>query len=186
MLDNVTSLVKPGRLTALMGASGCVDSLLPLRLPLTPFFARSAGKTTLLDTVSQRKTTGKVEGRFLIDGKPLGAEFSRRCAFCMQADVHEPLATCVTLFSSCSSSSLTFSFSCSVRECIQFSALLRQDASISREDKLKYAEEVIELLELQEIADAIVGNPEIGGLGIEEKKRLTIAVEVRKLSISMR
>ncbi|GAA5891653.1 hypothetical protein JCM6882_006157 [Rhodosporidiobolus microsporus] len=139
LLDNVTSLVKPGCLTALMGASG-------------------AGKTTLLDTVSQRKTTGRVEGRFLIDGKPLGAEFSRRCAFCMQADVHEPLAT--------------------VRECIQFSALLRQDASISREDKLAFAEEVIELLELQEIADAIVGNAEIGGLGIEEKKRLTIAVEL--------
>ncbi|GAA6002985.1 hypothetical protein JCM10207_001930 [Rhodosporidiobolus poonsookiae] len=139
LLDSVTGLVKPYALTALMGASG-------------------AGKTTLLDTVSQRKTTGVVEGRFLIDGKPLSPEFSRRCAFAMQADVHEPLNT--------------------VRECIQFSALLRQDASVAREEKLAYAEEVIELLELQPIADAIVGNPEIGGLGIEEKKRLTIAVEL--------
>ncbi|GAA6032631.1 hypothetical protein JCM8097_004852 [Rhodosporidiobolus ruineniae] len=139
LLDNVTALVKPGALTALMGASG-------------------AGKTTLLDTVSQRKTTGKVEGSFLIDGKPLGSDFARKCAFVMQADIHEPLST--------------------VRECIQFSALLRQDASVSREEKLRYAEEVIQLLELQEIADAIVGNAEIGGLGIEQKKRLTIAVEL--------
>ncbi|GAA5971047.1 hypothetical protein JCM11641_004124 [Rhodosporidiobolus odoratus] len=139
LLNDISGVVRPGRLTALMGGSG-------------------AGKTTLLETVAQRKTTGKVEGAFLIDGKPLDAEFARKVAFCMQADVHESLAT--------------------VRECIQFSALLRQDASVSREEKLRYAEEVIELLELQEIADAIVGNPEIGGLGVEEKKRLTIAVEL--------
>ncbi|BGP40764.1 ATP-binding cassette transporter snq2 [Rhodotorula kratochvilovae] len=139
LLDGVTVLVQPGRLTALMGASG-------------------AGKTTLLDTVSQRKTTGKVEGQFLIDGKPLAADFGRRAGFCMQADVHEPLAT--------------------VRECLQFSALLRQPAAKSREEKLAFAEQVIELLELQEIADAIVGNPEIGGLGVEERKRVTIGVEL--------
>ncbi|BGP16936.1 hypothetical protein JCM10213_007382 [Rhodosporidiobolus nylandii] len=139
LLDNICAVIEPGKLVALMGGSG-------------------AGKTTLLETVSQRKTSGKVEGEFLVDGKPLDPEFSRRCAFAMQADVHEALAT--------------------VRECIQFSALLRQDASVSREEKLRYAEEVIELLELQEIADAVVGNPEIGGLGVEEKKRLTIAVEL--------
>ncbi|GAA5878533.1 hypothetical protein JCM8547_008786, partial [Rhodosporidiobolus lusitaniae] len=139
LLDNVTALVKPGRLTALMGASG-------------------AGKTTLLEVVSQRKTTGVVEGRFLVDGVPLGSDFGRQCAFVMQADVHEPLST--------------------VRECIQFSAILRQPASVTREEKLAYAEEVIELLELQDLADAVVGNPDIGGLGIEEKKRLTIAVEL--------
>lgn len=76
LLDGVSALVQPGRLTALMGASG-------------------AGKTTLLDTVSQRKTTGQVEGNFLIDGKPLSSDFSRRAGFCMQADIHEPLSTCV-------------------------------------------------------------------------------------------
>jgi ATP-binding cassette subfamily G (WHITE) protein 2 (SNQ2) len=155
--------------------------------PLLTPFRISAGKTTLLETVSQRKTTGVVEGSFLIDGKPLAADFARTCAFVMQADVHEPLSTYVsppsfppfllrlTLFPSF----LFLSHLNSVRECIQFSALLRQPASVSREEKLAYAEEVIELLELQEVADAIVGNAEIGGLGIEEKKRLTIAVEVR-------
>ncbi|TNY20692.1 putative ABC transporter PMR5 [Rhodotorula diobovata] len=120
--------------------------------------ASGAGKTTLLDTVSQRKTSGKVEGQFLIDGKPLAADFGRRAGFCQQNDIHEPLST--------------------VRECLQFSALLRQPASKSREEKLAFAEQVIELLELQEIADAIIGNPEIGGLGVEERKRVTIGVEL--------
>ncbi|GAA6004217.1 uncharacterized protein JCM10292_007295 [Rhodotorula paludigena] len=120
--------------------------------------ASGAGKTTLLDTVSQRKTTGRVEGNFLIDGKPLSSDFSRRAGFCMQADIHEPLST--------------------VRECLQFSALLRQPAEKSREDKLAFAEQVIELLELQDIADAIIGNPDIGGLGVEQRKRVTIGVEL--------
>lgn len=56
-----------------------------------------------------------------------------------------------------------------VRECLQFSALLRQPSSISREDYL---------LELGPIADALVGNPEVGGLGVEKRKRLTISVEL--------
>lgn len=69
-------------------------------------------------------------------------------------------------------------------ECLQFSALLRQTGNRSREEKLAYAEEVIELLELGPIADALstslpppielqtltcdctVGNAEIGGLGV--------------------
>ncbi|KAL8279014.1 hypothetical protein RQP46_008683 [Phenoliferia psychrophenolica] len=59
-----------------------------------------------------------------------------------------------------------------------FSALLRQDGNKTREEKLMFAEEVIDLLELGPIADALVGNPEVGGLGVEERKRLTIGVEL--------
>lgn len=76
----------------------------------------------------------------------------------------------------------------SVRECLEFSALLRQPAHIPRAEKLEYASEVIDLLELGPIADAlgpfsldhrftqrlntclIVGNMDIGGLGVEERK----------------
>jgi ATP-binding cassette subfamily G (WHITE) protein 2 (SNQ2) len=43
---------------------------------------------------------------------------------------------------------------------------------------LAYAEEVIDILELGPIADALVGNADVGGLGVEERKRLTIAVEL--------
>ncbi|RGP64262.1 cdr abc transporter [Fusarium sporotrichioides] len=58
LLNNVSGYAKPGQLTDLMGASG-------------------AGKTMLLDTISQRKDVGRVEGEMLMGGKALGASFSR-------------------------------------------------------------------------------------------------------------
>ncbi|ORY63831.1 ABC-2 type transporter-domain-containing protein [Leucosporidium creatinivorum] len=129
---------------------------------ITGIGRRGAGKTTLLDTVAQRKTTGKIGGEFLVDGAPLPSDFSRRTGFVQQGDIHEPFST--------------------VREALQFSALLRQTGNGSRdytrEEKLAYAEEVIELLELGPIADALVGNAEVGGLSIEERKRLTLGVEL--------
>lgn len=139
LLHNVSGYVKPGQLTALMGASG-------------------AGKTTLLDTLSQRKSEGRVEGTVLLNGKPLDAAFGRACGFCMQQDVHEPNAT--------------------VREALQFSALMRQPKSVPDAEKLAHVEEIISLLELAPIADAIIGKPGIGGLGVEERKRVTIGVEL--------
>ena len=52
LLQDVQGYVKPGKLTALMGASG-------------------AGKTTLLNTLAQRIRFGVVSGDFLVDGRPL-------------------------------------------------------------------------------------------------------------------
>ena len=74
-----------------------------------------------------------------------------------QSDIHEPTST--------------------IREALQFSAMLRQPREISRQAKLEYVEEVIKLLELEDIADAIIGN--VGeGLSSEQRKRTTIAVEL--------
>ncbi|KIR32169.1 ABC transporter PMR5 [Cryptococcus deuterogattii MMRL2647] len=118
-----------------------------------------AGKDKpLLDTISLRKTTGKVEGKMTIDGKPLDASFSRQTGFAMQADIHEPMST--------------------VRECLQFSALLRQSNDRTREERLEFAENIIKLLELEDIADALIGAPGEDGLGVEERKRVTIGVEL--------
>ncbi|OJD40622.1 abc transporter pmr5 [Diplodia corticola] len=139
LLNEVSGFVKPGQLTALMGASG-------------------AGKTTLLDTLAQRKTDGTVCGEVLLNGRPLTAAFGRACGFCMQQDVHEPNAT--------------------VREALQFSAVMRQPAEVAEAEKLSYVESIIELLELGPIADAIIGKPGVAGLGVEERKRVTIGVEL--------
>ena len=49
--------------------------------------------------------------------------------------------------------------SSTVREALAFSALLRQPASVSRQEKLAYVEEVLELLEMAAYADAVVGVP---------------------------
>ena len=60
-----------------------------------------------------------------------------------------------------------------VREAMRFSAYLRQPASVSQEEKDQYVEEMIELLELQDLSEALVFS-----LGMEARKRLTIGVEL--------
>ncbi|KAI1084422.1 ABC-2 type transporter [Whalleya microplaca] len=138
LLQNVQGFVRPGRLTALMGASG-------------------AGKTTLLNTLAQRIKFGVVSGDFLVDGRPLPKSFQRATGFAEQLDIHEPTAT--------------------VREALQFSALLRQPKEVSTKEKYAYCETIIELLEMQDIAGATIGR--VGeGLNAEQRKRLTIGVEL--------
>lgn len=74
LLSDVQGYVRPGKLTALMGASG-------------------AGKTTLLNTLAQRINFGVITGDFLVDGRPLPRSFQRATGFAEQMDVHEPTAT---------------------------------------------------------------------------------------------
>ncbi|XXG97717.1 Flocculation suppression protein [Hypoxylon texense] len=138
LLQNVQGFVRPGKLTALMGASG-------------------AGKTTLLNTLAQRINFGVVTGDFLVDGRPLPKSFQRATGFAEQLDIHEPTAT--------------------VREALQFSALLRQPKEVPTSEKYAYCETIIELLEMQDIAGATIGS--VGeGLNAEQRKRLTIGVEL--------
>jgi ABC-type multidrug transport system ATPase subunit len=60
---------------------------------------------------------------------------------------------------------------------LNFSALLRQPEHIPEAEKLAYVDEVIELLDMQEWADVVVGV--LGeGLNVEQRKRLTIGVEL--------
>lgn len=60
-----------------------------------------------------------------------------------------------------------------VREAMRFSAYLRQPADVSKEEKDAYVEEMIELLELQDLSEALVFS-----LNVEARKRLTIGVEL--------
>ncbi|KAK0368141.1 ABC-2 type transporter [Colletotrichum limetticola] len=138
LLDDVQGYVRPGKLTALMGASG-------------------AGKTTLLNALAQRLTFGKITGEFLVDARPLPKSFQRATGYAEQMDVHEPSAT--------------------VREALQFSALLRQPREVSKKEKFDYCETIIDLLEMRDIAGATIGK--VGeGLNAEQRKRLTIGVEL--------
>ncbi|KAI4601527.1 hypothetical protein KJ359_011657 [Pestalotiopsis sp. 9143b] len=138
ILDKVDGWVKPGTLTALMGATG-------------------AGKTTLLDVLADRVTMGVVTGDMLVDGMPRSNAFQRQTGYVQQQDLHLETAT--------------------VREALRFSAVLRQPAAVSTEEKHAYVEEVIGLLEMEEYADAVVGLPG-EGLNVEQRKRLTIGVEL--------
>ena len=100
---------------------------------------------------------GVVSGDMLVDGRPRDDSFQRKTGYVQQQDLHLGTAT--------------------VREALTFSALLRQPASTPKQDKLAYVEEVIDLLEMREYADAVIG--EIGeGLNVEQRKRVTIGVEL--------
>ncbi|KAK4052513.1 Multidrug resistance protein [Microbotryomycetes sp. JL201] len=116
-----------------------------------------AGKTTLLDVLATRVTMGVVTGKMLVDGKQRDESFQRKTGYVQQQDLHLQTST--------------------VREALQFSALLRQPAHVPKEEKIAYVDEVITLLDMEEYADAVVGVPG-EGLNVEQRKRLTIGVEL--------
>lgn len=116
-----------------------------------------AGKTTLLDTLAQRVSTGVVTGDMLVNGKPLDASFQRKTGYVQQQDLHLETTT--------------------VREALCFSANLRQPKSTRKKEKLEYVEEVIKMLDMEDYAEAVVGVPG-EGLNVEQRKRLTIGVEL--------
>ena len=89
--------------------------------------------------------------------RPLPKSFQRATGFAEQMDIHEPTAT--------------------VRESLRFSALLRQPKDVPVEEKYAYCENIIDLLEMRDIAGATVGSMG-SGLNQEQRKRLTIAVEL--------
>ncbi|KAJ5398597.1 hypothetical protein N7465_009086 [Penicillium sp. CMV-2018d] len=120
--------------------------------------ASGAGKTTLLDTLAQRKSQGRVEGRILLNRHQLDRTFARWCGFVLQQDVHEPTAT--------------------IREAFQFSARMRQPKDVPESEKLAYVEHVIRLLDLEMLAEAVIGETGDGLLSVEERKRVTIGVEL--------
>ncbi|KAF1997403.1 putative multidrug resistance ABC transporter [Amniculicola lignicola CBS 123094] len=116
-----------------------------------------AGKTTLLDCLATRTTMGVITGEMLVDGRPRDESFQRKTGYAQQQDLHLSTST--------------------VREALTFSALLRQPAHVSRKEKIEYVDEVIKLLDMTEYADAVVGVPG-EGLNVEQRKRLTIGVEL--------
>ncbi|KAK4150580.1 ABC-2 type transporter-domain-containing protein [Chaetomidium leptoderma] len=119
--------------------------------------ASGAGKTTLLDVLAARKNIGVITGDILVDGVKPGKEFQRGTSYAEQLDVHDPTQT--------------------IREALRFSADLRQPFETPREEKYRYVEEIIALLEMETFADAIIGSPE-AGLTVEQRKRVTIGVEL--------
>ncbi|CAN1252377.1 Pleiotropic drug resistance protein 2 [Linum perenne] len=121
--------------------------------------ASGAGKTTLMDVLAGRKTGGYIEGSITISGYPKNQQtFARVSGYCEQNDIHSPYVT--------------------VYESLIFSAWLRLSSDISEETRKMFVEEVMELIELNPIRDALVGHPGVDGLSTEQRKRLTIAVEL--------
>ena len=67
ILNDVSGVVNPGELLAIMGPSGC-------------------GKTTLLDLLADRLSSGKLEGRVAVNGRPRGSTYKHYAAYVQQED----------------------------------------------------------------------------------------------------
>ncbi|VAI40962.1 unnamed protein product [Triticum turgidum subsp. durum] len=140
LLSDISGAFRPGVLTALVGVSG-------------------AGKTTLMDVLAGRKTSGSIEGSITLSGYPKKQEtFARISGYCEQTDIHSPNVT--------------------VYESILYSAWLRLSSDVDEKTRKMFVEEVMTLVELDVLRNAMVGLPGVDGLSTEQRKRLTIAVEL--------
>ncbi|XP_074570849.1 ABC transporter G family member 36-like isoform X2 [Curcuma longa] len=118
-----------------------------------------AGKTTLMDVLAGRKTGGCIEGSISINGFPKKQEtFARISGYCEQNDIHSPHVT--------------------VYESLVYSAWLRLSNDVDSATRTMFVEEVMDLVELASLRNALVGLPGVDGLSTEQRKRLTIAVEL--------
>ncbi|KAG4199031.1 hypothetical protein ERO13_A05G123700v2 [Gossypium hirsutum] len=148
-------ITKDDRLVLLKGISGAFRPGV-----LTALMGVSgAGKTTLMDVLAGRKTGGYIEGNITVSGFPKKQEtFARVSGYCEQNDIHSPHVT--------------------VYESLLYSAWLRLSNEIDAETRKMFIEEVMELVELDSLRHALVGLPGVNGLSTEQRKRLTIAVEL--------
>ncbi|XP_061365063.1 pleiotropic drug resistance protein 1-like isoform X1 [Gastrolobium bilobum] len=118
-----------------------------------------AGKTTLMDVLAGRKTGGYIDGSIKVSGYPKKQEtFARISGYCEQNDIHSPHVT--------------------VHESLLYSAWLRLPAEVDSNTRKMFIEEVMELVELNLLRNSLVGLPSVNGLSTEQRKRLTIAVEL--------
>ncbi|RAL51691.1 hypothetical protein DM860_010409 [Cuscuta australis] len=140
LLCDISGAFRPGVLTALVGVTG-------------------AGKTTLMDVLAGRKTTGYIEGSISISGYPKNqSTFARVSGYCEQNDIHSPNLT--------------------IYESVLYSAWLRLPGHVNKKTREMFVEEVMRLVELNPIRNSLVGLPGVDGLSTEQRKRLTIAVEL--------
>lgn len=116
-----------------------------------------AGKTTLLNALAGRSAIGTLTGTLALNGQLLPRSFNGRMGYVQQQDIHLPTQ--------------------SVREALQMTARLRRSESVSLQDKNNYVEKVIDWLEMESIADALIGVPG-AGLNLEQRKRVSIGVEM--------
>ncbi|KAL4204868.1 hypothetical protein AMTRI_Chr01g134350 [Amborella trichopoda] len=108
-----------------------------------------AGKTTLMDFLAGMKTHGHIDGTISISGYPKKqATFARVSGY------------------------LT------VYESLLYSAWLRLSSNVNPETRKTFVEDVMKLIELKSVRNALVGLRGVNGLSTEQRKRLTIAVEL--------
>jgi ABC-type lipoprotein export system ATPase subunit len=176
LLHSIGGIFRHGRLTALMGSSG-------------------AGKSTLLDVLAMRKTSGTVGGEVRLNGWLQEQSSFRRCAGYVEVSIpHEFMIAFRSTVQSSHNNCLYICWSLiglgililkqfdfqqpelTVRETVDFSARLRLEPDSVDFDQL--VDSVIRQVELSPYAHTLVGKDGGDGLSFEQRKRLSIAVEL--------
>lgn len=114
-----------------------------------------------MDVIAGRKSSGRVFGEVRLNGFVRDdLSFRRASGYVEQFDVQSPELT--------------------VHETVLFSARLRIDRDVldNEEQIQEYVDAVLRDVELLDLKDALVGDDDGSGLSFEQKKRLSIAVEL--------
>uniref|UniRef100_A0A8C8ULQ7 ABC transporter domain-containing protein n=1 Tax=Peromyscus maniculatus bairdii TaxID=230844 RepID=A0A8C8ULQ7_PERMB len=114
-------------------------------------------RSWLLDVLAARKDPRGLSGDILINGKPRPANFKCTSGYVPQNDV--------------------VMYTVTVRENIEFSAALRLPMTVTRDERRRRIDEVLELLHLDKVANVKVFINFLCG-GIELRKRTSIAMEL--------
>lgn len=116
------------------------------------------GKTTLMNVLSGRHLNGDVNGEILLNGHFRTKNFRRQSCYVEQDDHLFPNLT--------------------VREMIQFSALLRLSKDYTKEEKIQRGEDVLREMGLTSCANTLIGNAQRRGVSGGERKRCSVAIEL--------
>lgn len=121
------------------GIDGMCLFVLPLILLINKISqgVSGAGKTILLDVLANRPTSGVVHGDILVNGQTRNIASKNMAGVVYQQDLQFATAT--------------------VKEALIFSALLRQPKTTPYVEKITYAEEVINLIGMEALADTVIG-----------------------------
>ncbi|KAI9024561.1 hypothetical protein DFJ74DRAFT_767128 [Hyaloraphidium curvatum] len=138
LIDN-SGFARPGESLAVIGPSG-------------------AGKTTLVDILSQRKSLGEITGEVLVNGQKPDEFYKKRLGQISVLMAHIPTMT--------------------VRETLMFAAECRMPRGTTKEERIARVDEVIAGLKLTNAQNTPVGDELIRGVSSGEKKRTEVATEM--------
>ncbi|XP_052231047.1 uncharacterized protein LOC127844677 [Dreissena polymorpha] len=115
-----------------------------------------SGKTTLMNVIAGRQTL--TSGKITLDGAPFGKQLRRRLGYVLQNDI--------------------FFSNLTLWETLYFTAMIRLPERLSREEKLKRINEIVDILDIRKCLHTVMGDMFTMGLSGGEKKRASVACEL--------